>query len=421
MHIYKPFISPLWLLSLFLAIPQVEAQISSLQNGTQIASPSNSKNTVILLGQDTTKRPLVPAVPFLVISPDARASGMGEAGVATSADANAVYWNPAKLVFVEKKYGFTFSYSPWLRSLVNDMFLTYLSSYVKLDEKQSIAFALRYFNLGDVQFNNINGTPIGDFTPRELSLVSTYARKLSKRIGIAVGGRFIYSNLTTNFVLPNQQEAKAGITGAADIAFFYENKDLQIAQKPASIAFGINISNIGAKVSYSNINEEDFIPTNFRMGSAFSMALDPFERNHITFALDFNKLLIPSPPARDQGGNIVTGTDPRERTLVSGIFGSFSDAPDGFREELQEITTSLGIEYTYQNQAGEKVFMARAGYFNEHENKGARKYFTIGAGFNYEIFGLDISYLIPQSQNQNIPLAETLRFTASLDFPEKEK
>ncbi|MEO1655878.1 MAG: type IX secretion system outer membrane channel protein PorV, partial [Bacteroidota bacterium] len=233
--------------------------------------------TTILLGQDTTKRPLVPAVPFLAIAPDARSTGMGEAAVAVSPDANAIYWNPAKLAFVDKKYGFSFSYSPWLRNLVNDMYLAFLSGYYRLDDKQTFALALRYFNLGDIQFTDISGNQIRDFNPREFSFTGSYSRKLSEKIGLAINGRFIFSNLSANIILPNQQESKAGITGAVDVAFFYRNQDLKVAQKPASLAFGVNISNIGAKISYSNENEQDFIPTNLRIGSAFTMSLDPLE------------------------------------------------------------------------------------------------------------------------------------------------
>ena len=371
-----------------------------------------------LLGQT---RPLSTAVPFLSIAPDARSAAMGDVGVALAPTANSNYWNAATLAFTENQYGFSLSYSPWLRKLVNDMFLAYLSGYYKLDDKQTVGFALRYFSLGDISFTDVLGFPIKDFTPREFSFSGSYSRKLSERFGIAVSGRFIYSNLSAGIILPNLQEAKAGITGAVDIGAYYTNSDIQIGENAATLSFGLNISNIGAKISYSNDNEQDFIPTNFRIGSAFTMDLDPLGRNALTFALDFNKLMVPTPPELDSVGNIVSGTNPRDRSVLSGVFGSFTDAPDGFSEELQEITTSVGLEYSYRDQYGNDVFAARAGYFNEHENKGDRKYFTLGAGINYRNFGLDVAYLIPQSQSNNNPLAETLRFTLSLDFEDQNQ
>ncbi len=376
--------------------------------------------TSIILQQDTTRRPITTAVPFLAITPDARSAALGDAGVAISPDANAIYWNPAKLAFAPDKYGVSLSYNPWLRNLVDDMFLAFLSGYYKMDDKQAFAASLRYFNMGDIQFTDIEGNPIRDFSPREFAFAATYSRKLSERIGVAISGRFIHSNLSANLVLPNQQESKPGTTGAADIAFYYNNKDLKLAGRPASLAFGVNISNIGAKISYSNDNEQDFIPTNLRVGTAFTTSLDPLDRNTLTFALDLNKLMVPTPPRINSQGEIVEGTDPRDITVLSGIFGSFTDAPDGFSEELQEFTISTGLEYFYHDQLGNPVFAARAGYFNEHENKGNRKYFTVGIGAYYRQFGLDVAYLIPQGQSNNNPLAETVRFTLSLAFPDKD-
>lgn len=379
----------------------------------------NAQGTTIILGQDTDRRPISTAVPFLSIAPDARSAAMGDVGVALSPDANSTYWNAAKLPFAKDKFGISLSYSPWLRQLVNDMYLAYLSGYYKLDDRQAVGFALTYFNLGDIQFTDIIGNPIKDFNPREFAFSGSYARKLGEQFSLAVSGRFIYSNLSANIVLPNQQEAKAGITGAVDIGAYYTKDDLEVGGRPASLSLGVNISNIGAKISYSNENEQDFIPTNLRLGGAFTMDLDPLSRNALTFALDFNKLMVPTPPKLDSAGNIIDGTDPRDKTVLSGIFGSFSDAPDGFSEELQEFTTSIGVEYKYRDQQGRDVFAARAGYFNEHKNKGDRKYFTVGAGINYRQFGLDVAYLIPQSQSNNNPLAETLRFTLSLNFEDK--
>ncbi|GAB4395178.1 MAG: type IX secretion system outer membrane channel protein PorV [Microscillaceae bacterium] len=384
------------------------------------ASASALAQTSIILQQDTTQRPITTAVPFLAIAPDARSAGMGDAGVAISPDVNAIYWNPAKLAFIDQKYGFSLSYSPWLRNLVDDMHLSYLSGFYKLDERQAFGASLRYFDLGDIQFTDNNGGIITDFNPREFAFDVTYSRKLSEKIGVAVSGRFIHSNLSSNLTLPNTQESRPGTTGAADVAFFYTNDNLQIGGRPSILAFGLNISNIGAKISYTSQNEQDFIPTNLRFGSALTLALDPLERNKITIALDLNKLLVPTPPRLDSQGNIIEGEDPRDKTLLSGIFGSFSDAPDGFSEELQEFTISAGAEYKYHNQEGKDVFAARAGYFYEAENKGDRKFFTVGVGLKaLKNFAFDVAYLIPGNQRQGNPLAETLRFTLAINFDQK--
>ncbi len=369
----------------------------------------NHAPTSIVLQQDTSRRPITTAVPFLAIAPDARSAGLGEAGVAISSDANAIYWNPAKLVFAETPFEISFSYAPWLRNLVDDMFLSFLSAYYQLDDKQAVGISLRYFSLGDVEFTNMSGNIIGNFHPREFASTLTYSRQLGRNVGLAISGRFIYSNITGNLTLANQQSSKAGITGAADMAFYYRKNNLKIAGRPSHLSFGVNISNLGAKISYSNRNEQDFIPTNLRFGSALMTKLDPLERNSIMFTVDFNKLMVPTPSRIDN-----SGTDPSDQTVLSGVFGSFADAPNGFREELQEITTSMGVEYIYHNYEGEDIFAARVGYFNEHENKGNRKYFTVGVGLSYRLVGFDMAYLIPQNQAANNPLAETLRFTLSL-------
>ncbi len=378
--------------------------------------PILAQPTSVLLGQDTTRRPIITSVPFLSIAPDARSAAMGDVGVALSADANSIYWNAAKLPFAEDDYAISLSYSPWLRNLVDDMYLAFLSGYYKIDKQQTFAASLRYFNMGNIQFTDINGMPITDFVPRELAFAASYSRKLSDKIGVAVTGRFIHSNLSANLLLPNQQESRPGNTGAADIAFFYNNDKFQVSGRPATLAFGAVISNIGAKISYTNEGEQDFIPTNLRIGTALTGSLDPLERNKITFALDFNKLLVPSPPLINSQGDIIKGKNPRDVTLLSGIFGSFTDAPDGFSEEIQEVMISAGAEYKYFNTEGQDVFAARAGYFYEARNKGNRKYFSIGAGLKYQTFAFDVAYLIPQNQQQGNPLAETLRFTLSLNI-----
>ncbi len=383
--------------------------------------PTLAQPTSVILGQDTSRRPITTAVPFLSIAPDARSAAMGDVGAALSPDANSIYWNAAKLPFATQDYAVSFSYSPWLRNLVDDMYLAFLSGYYKIDKQQTFAASLRYFNMGNIQFTDNNGQPITDFVPREFAFAASYSRKLSDKIGVGVTGRFIHSNLSANLVLPNQQESRPGTTGAADVSFFYSNDEFQVSGRPATLAFGAIISNIGAKISYSNQNEQDFIPTNLRIGTALTSSLDPLERNKLTVAIDFNKLLVPSPPLVNSQGQIIKGEDPRDRTLLSGIFGSFTDAPDGFSEELQEIMISAGAEYKYYNTEGQDVFAARAGYFYEARNKGNRKYFSIGAGLNYNNFAFDVAYLIPQNQQQGNPLAETLRFTLSLNFKKAQE
>jgi hypothetical protein len=293
------------------------------------------------------------------------------------------------------------------------MALYYLTGYYKLDDKQAFGIDFRYFNLGDIQFTDAFGFIIRDFQPREMAIGATYSRKLAKQFSMAVSARFIHSNLTGDLEIANQQEAKPGITGAADVSMFYTNDKIKISGKPASLSFGLNISNIGAKISYTNSAQQDFIPTNFRLGTALTTNLDPFGKNKLMIALDINKLMVPTPPLRDNQNNIIRGTDPRDVTLISGIFGSFADAPDGLQEELQEVMISGGLEYSYAD-----VFAARAGYFYENPNKGNRQHFTIGAGFKYNSFGLDVAYLVPV--NVQNPLAETLRFTVSVNFKDKK-
>ncbi|HAS39759.1 MAG TPA: hypothetical protein DCS93_04740 [Microscillaceae bacterium] len=364
-----------------------------------------------LSGQDASSRPVSTAVPFLGITPDARAAGMGDVGVATAPTANATFWNPAKLVFNESRIGASLSFTPWLSKLVNDMSISYLSGYYKLDDKQAFGMGIRYFNMGDITFTDESGQITGNHVPREFAVSLTYSRKLSENLGVAVSGRYIHSNVTGGIALNNQQITKAGNTAAADIAVFY-SKPIFIAGRDAKWNFGANISNIGPKISYSNDAERDFIPTTLRLGTALTVEIDEFQK--ITWAADVSKLMVPTPPQVDANGVIINGTDPRDKTLLSGIFGSFSDAPDGFSEELKEFIWSTGIEYWYRDS-----FAARAGYFSESLDKGGRRYFSVGAGVRYSQFGLDVAYLLATDQAN--PLAETLRFSLSFDFGAKKK
>ena len=350
------------------------------------------------------------AVPFLLISPDSRAGGMGDIGVATSPDANSLHWNPAKYSFINQEVGFTVSYVPWLRELVPDINLSYISGYKKLNKNDVIAMELRYFTLGDITFTDIIGNNLGQYKPNEFALGSSYSRKLSDQFSLAISGRYIYSNLTGG-QSAGGIATNAGQSIAADVAGYYV-KGIRIANQSAELAFGANISNIGNKIRYTETSTRDFIPINLRLGTAINTDFD--EYNKISFAFDINKLLVPTPPIYNDSvpDQIDFGKDPNV-SVVSGIFQSFGDAPGGFNEELREINFSLGSEYWYNNQ-----FAIRAGYFNEHNTKGGRKFFTFGSGVKYNVFALDFSYLINASRaiNGNNPLANTMRFTLTFDF-----
>lgn len=350
------------------------------------------------------------AVPFLLISPDSRAGGMGDVGVATSADANSMHWNPAKYSFIDQEVGFAVSYVPWLRELVPDINLSYISGYKKLNKNDVIAMELRYFTLGDITFTDVIGNNLGQYKPNEFAIGSSYSRKLSDQFSLAISGRYIYSNLTGG-QSAGGIATNAGQSIAADVAGYYI-RDIRIAKNDMQLAFGANISNIGNKISYTETSTRDFIPINLRLGTALNADLD--EYNKISFAFDINKLLVPTPPIYNDSisDQIDFGKDPNV-SVVSGIFQSFGDAPGGFNEEMREINFSLGTEYWYNNQ-----FAIRAGYFNEHNTKGGRKFFTFGSGVKYNVFALDFSYLINASRaiNGNNPLANTMRFTLTFDF-----
>lgn len=371
------------------------------------ATEISAQTTTNLLGQINT---ITTAVPFAMISPDARAGGMGDQGVASSPDANSIHWNASKLAFTEKKMAFSLSYTPWLRALVNDMFIAYLSGYTQLKNDQAIGASLRYFSLGNITFTDQNGNTIRDFKPNEFAFDLAYARKLSDNFSGGIALRFIHSNLTGGTQVEGQ-DSKAGNTVAADVSVFYQ-KEIEIGNKDAILMAGANISNIGAKISYTESGVKNFIPTNLRLGPGVKLKLN--EYNDLSFMLDINKLLVPTPPiytqdtANSADNIILYGQDP-DVSVAQGIFQSFGDAPNGFKEELQEINLGFGMEYWYDNQ-----FAFRGGYFYEDRRKGNRKYFTLGAGLRYNVFGLDLAYLIPTDQRN--PLQNTLHFTLTFDF-----
>ena len=381
--------------------------------------PVFSQST-ILSGQDTSRRPIITAVPFLLISPDSRGSAMGETGVATSPDVNSVHWNNAKLAFIDKKYGFGMSYVPWLGKIVDDMSVSYLSGFYKLDQVQTVGLSMKYFDLGEIQLTDNQGLSLGVENPKELSTAFTYSRKLTNDLSIGGSARYIWSNLTGS--ISNYSDAKAGNSFSVDLGVYY-NKEISLVNRTSELSFGSHISNIGGKITYGSSKSLDFIPVNLRVGTSLKTFLDQY--NSITLAVDLNKLMVPSPPIYevDINGNyvidpttnqakILKGKNPN-RSVLSGIFSSFSDAPDGFSEEIKEVTISTGLEYWYR-----EIFSFRGGYFLENMDKGGRKFLTLGLGIKYNNLGIDFSYLsTPQNDH---PLAETMRFSLSFLFDKVE-
>jgi hypothetical protein len=349
------------------------------------------------------------AVPFLMIAPDSRAAGLGDAGVASSPDGNSQRWNPAKYAFIEKDWGVSFSYTPWLKNLINDMDLTYLAGYYRFDDQQVVSASILYFSMGTIIFTDQWGLTLMDHNANEFAIDAAYSRKFSQKISGSIGFRYIRSDLTGGFSQQGQPAAKAGTSVAADISTYYQTP-MVVDGKDAELALGLYISNIGTKVSYNDDPIKMFIPTNLRLGGRMTMALD--EYNSMSLLLDANKLLVPTPPRYDDPDNIdliTSGMNP-DVPVITGMLQSFYDAPGGFREELREVSIATGIEYLYAGQ-----FAVRAGYFDEHSTKGNRKYFTIGAGVKYNVFKLDFAYLIPRAGQSN-PLANTFRFTLAFDF-----
>ena len=359
------------------------------------------------------------AVPFLLISPDSRSGAMCDVGVATTPDASSMHWNPAKLSFTRDDIGISVSIVPWLRELVPDINLQYIGGYYKLNENEAIGYELRYFSLGDITFTDISGNVIGQYKPNEMAIGSAYSRKLSRNFSLAISGRYIYSNLTGG-QSAGGTETVAGQSIATDVSTFY-TKPISIANKKSDLSFGMNISNIGNKISYTETITRDFIPINLRLGTDLTTKMDDY--NKISLSFDLNKLLVPSPPLYNNDGEMIAGKDPNV-AVVEGMFQSFGDAPGEidengnpvsgsvFREEMREINISAGLEYWYANQ-----FALRAGYFHEHDTKGGRKYLTFGSGVKYNVFALDFSYLISTSNiGGTNPLANTMRFTLVFDL-----
>lgn len=370
-----------------------------------------------LNGQDTSYRVLTTAVPFLSISPDARAAGMGDAGAATTPDANATYWNPAKLVFAPADRGVSVSYSPWLRRLVGGMSLSYLSAYTKLDENQAVALAVNYFNLGEFALKDNNGLGAGDFRPREFSAAATYARRISGVLSLAASLRYIYSDLYGNLAASSSLAAQGGNAVSGDLGLYFRTTAPEIGH-PVQASFGAVLSNLGTRINYGN-GQSNYLPATLRVGGQLGFTVGASQFN---FALDLSKWLVPTPPVYETRNGVVQRTpDGRPiirqgqnpgRPYMSAVFGSFGDAPDGLNEELQEVMAAMGGEYIFNN-----MLMFRAGYFYESRAKGGRQYFTTGAGARFGMLGLDAAYLIPVQQNH--PLGETIRFSVHLHTGEK--
>ncbi|MFM7023569.1 MAG: type IX secretion system outer membrane channel protein PorV [Flavobacteriales bacterium] len=368
-------------------------------------------------GSDQFKRiginPITTSVPFLLIAPESRGGAMGDAGVASSPDATSMHWNASKLAFIEKQSGIAIAYTPWLKTLVPDINLGYLSFFQRLSNKGTLGGSLRYFSLGKIDFTDQNGASLGSRTPNELAVDLGYAHKLSKSFSGAFTLRYVYSNLTQGV----DASTKPANAVAADLSGFYRS-EVKLGKNKGLWAAGLNISNLGNKISYTDSGKRNFIPMNMKLGT--SLAIDIDDYNRITFMVDLNKLLVPTLPeylkttsgqdsTLSDGTKIISkGMDPNV-SVPQAVFQSFYDAPGGFREELQEINISGGLEYAYDKQ-----FFLRAGYFYESPNKGNRQYFTMGAGLKYSIFNLDFSYLV--SMLRNNPLDNTLRFTLSFNF-----
>lgn len=395
-----------FLKSIFILLLVFVGVISFTYSYSQSSQPTTKEDP---LGRDKlNSNPITTAVPFLLIAPESRGGGMGDAGVATTPDVNSMHYNPAKYAFLEKDLGVAMSYSPWLRALVPDINLAYLTGYKRIDKSQVVAASLRYFSLGSITFTNEYAQTIKDFTPNEFAIDGSYSRLFSSNISGAVTLRYIYSNLAGGISVGGA-ESHPGNSVATDVSVFYQ-KELKIQQKKSKIMIGTNVSNIGTKISYTDNADKDFIPINLKLGAGLTSELD--EYNTIMITAEVNKLLVPTPPIYDTlngGFVIVAGKDPNV-AIATGMLNSFSDAPGGFNEELREFTISYGAEYWYSKQ-----FALRAGYFHEDQTKGNRNFFTFGLGLRLNVFGLDFAYLIPTHMRNN-PLANTLRFTLTFDF-----
>ena len=378
-----------------------------------------------VLGQGLNYNVISTAVPFMMIAPDARSSAMGDVGVSTSPDVYSMHWNPAKYAFIEEDFSVGIAYSPWLRNLVNDMNIAYLGVAKRVSSKSTVAATLRYFTLGDINYRDKDNLDLGTYSPNEWAVDVAYSRKLGKYLSGSVAGRFIYSNITQG----QGDDLKPGMSVAADISVYYTRDVYWFINIDANFSWGVAITNIGSKMNYDDASlEKDFIPTNLRFGPTLKLDIDDY--NSFAFSVDFNKLLVPTPPiymknaagtadSLDANNNkiIAAGMDDQVGA-IQGMIQSFYDAPGGFSEELKEFTLGIGAEYWYNN-----TFTVRTGFFHEAQMKGNRRYLTFGAGLKYNVFCLDVSYLVPvnntSTSGQN-PLENTLRFSLTFNLDKWE-
>lgn len=401
-----PFTRPLLLLAVLLL------SFSSLVQGQVTIQPGTSTQLDGRLGNINTRRRnlLQPAVPLLSVAPDSRSAGMGDVGAASTPDVNSQHWNVAKYALIPDRWGLGFSYIPWMPQLVRgEISLMYLAGYYRIGEMQAISMSLRYFSLGQMIFTNEQGQELMRHNPHEFAIDVGYSRKFMENLSGGIAFRFIRSDLSGGFTQQNAVgSTKAGMSYAADLGIYY-NLPLRLGHQDGEWALGFSITNIGSKLSYNNITKQ-FIPITMRIGTRFTYHIDEF--NTISALLDASKLMIPTPPIYDQNHNILKGRDPNV-PVVTGMFLSFADAPGGSLEEFREVYWAFGAEYLYAKQ-----FAVRTGFFYEHEYKGGRKYFTLGAGFNYNVLSLDVAYLIPTAGFRS-PMAHTVRFSLAVNLAPK--
>lgn len=378
--------------------------LSILSSSIQAQTPDE------LLGKDiSNKNYISTAMPILLIAPDARSAGMGDVGVASTPDAYSSHWNNAKYAFIEDNLGFGMSYTPWLKSLgVADMNLLNLAGFFKINDRSAVAASLTYFSLGSIEFTDEEGLSRGTYKPNEFGVDVTYSMKLSDNFSLGATGRYVRSDLTQG-VDVGTTTTKAGNAIAADLGMYYQN-EADLAGLPGEVALGMLISNLGSKISYSDDDsKKDFLPANLRFGGRYTMDFDNY--NSFSFLMDFNKLLVPTPPAYSEGEGGMTGGAQYDVGTLQGAIQSFYDAPRGLFEEMEEVQISVGAEYWY-----DKTFAVRGGYFFEHENKGGRQYLTLGGTVKYQTLVLDISYLIPTTTLVTSPLTNTIRISLAMNF-----
>lgn len=407
------------------------AGITTLMSAAVIGQSGNTAKDASELQLNT----ITTAVPFLQITPDSRSGAMGDAGTALSPTSNSFFWNTSMLAFSEEDSEISLSYSPWLKNIANDINLSHLAGFIRLNDRNVVGGSLRFFSLGEIVFTDNNGNKTQVHTPSEFELLAGYSFQLNDKFSLGLNGKFIYSDLTAGASVEGSS-SKAGMAGAADVSFSYFNDDIRYGGTPGALAFGVTLNNVGNKVSYTIDDDRDFLPTNMKLGSAMTFDLDSY--NSLTWAVDVSKLLVPTSPLRSSAtGDIMSGYDPNVG-VVPGMLQSFYDAPgalaedengefiqnaDGTyevvkgtraKEELNEIMIGTGIEYWYND-----LFAARAGYFYENLTKGARQHLTFGVGLKYKIFGIDFSYLT--SLRRNNPLQNTIRFTLRLHLSNNSK